>query len=76
MQKFADFFKKNKNESAYTYLEAKDKKNRYVNFEMEQVQSVYKQLVESNFKKSKMSSEYRFARTTDNHMQRARTAEY
>ena len=76
MFKFAEFFtKKSKNEPAYTHPAAKDKQNRYINFEMEQTQKVFIQLVENNSKKSQMNKEYRFPRTSDNQFQRARTEE-
>ena len=48
---------------AYTHPEAGDKsKTRYVNYEVEKINALYRQVIERKFKQSEVGKEYKFAR--------------
>jgi len=60
---------------AYTHPEANDKsKTRYVNYEVEKINALYRQVIERKFKQSEMGKEYKFARIFEGEEQKKQYA--
>ena len=59
----------------YTHPGANDKsKTRYINYEIEKINALYRQVVEKKFKQSEMGKEYKFARIFEGEEQKKQYA--
>jgi len=70
-----NLFTKKKLIPEYTHAGANDKsKTRYINYEIEKINGLYRQVVEKKFKLSEINKEYKFARIFEGEEQKKQYA--